>query len=65
MPPSLDQDTNSSNTTGGTAQPKLIQKTTSAGAQIPTKSGRKNGTAKDSGGAGVMAAVTKNNASKL
>ena len=64
MPPSLDQDTNSINTSGGTSN-KQTQKSPSAGVQIPTKNGRKNGTAKDSGGGGVMAAVTKNNASKM
>ena len=64
MPPSLDQDTDSINTSGGTSN-KQTQESSSAGVQIPTKNGRKNGMAKDSGGGGVMAAVTKNNASKM
>lgn len=59
MLPTSDQDTNSSNATGVTSHTKLSQKAASAGLQIPTKNGRKNVTAKDSGG-GVMAAVTKN-----
>jgi hypothetical protein len=36
-------------------------KSSSTGVQFPKeKNGRKNGTAKDSGGGGVLAAVTKN-----
>ena len=63
MPPSSDQDTG--NTSSGTSQPgKLTQKNSSAGVQIPTKNGRKNGTAKDGGGSGIVAEVTKN-ASKM
>jgi hypothetical protein len=63
MPPSFDQD--NANTSSNTSQPdKLTSKTSSVGVQIPTKSGRKNGTAKDNGSGGVLAAVTKN-ASKL
>ncbi|KIN06025.1 hypothetical protein OIDMADRAFT_38403 [Oidiodendron maius Zn] len=51
----------SSNTASSTTQPhKLTSKASSAGVQIPTKFGRKNGTAKDSGDGGVLAAVTKN-----
>jgi len=58
MPPSSDQDNN--NLSNGSSQPsKLSQKASTSGVQIPTKSGRKNGTAKDGGG-GVLAAVTKN-----
>jgi hypothetical protein len=64
MPPSSDQESNN-NTLSGSSQPsKLIQKASSAGVQIPTKNGRKNGTAKDGGSGGVLAAVTKN-ASKM
>lgn len=63
MPPSLDQD--NTNTSSGTSQPsKLTSKTPSAGVQIPAKNARKNGTAKDNGSGGVLAAVTKNS-SKL
>ena len=63
MPPSSDQESN--NTLSGSSQPsKLLQKASSAGVQIPTKNGRKNGMAKDGGGGGVLAAVTKN-ASKM
>jgi len=64
MPPSLDQDIDRSNTLGD--YPNAQQKPTSAGGvQIPTKNVRKNGTAKDLAGGGVLAAVTKNNASKM
>jgi hypothetical protein len=64
MPPSSDQESNN-NTLSGSSQPsKLTQKASSAGVQIPIKNGRKNGTAKDGGGGGVLAAVTKN-ASKM
>jgi hypothetical protein len=63
MPPSLEQD--HANTSSGASQPnKPTSKIPSAGVQIPTKNGRKNGTAKDSGGGGILAAVTKN-ASKM
>ena len=56
MPPSSDQDTQQ--TTSGDSKPsKVSQKAT--GVQIPTKNGKKNGTAKDSGGGGIMAAVKK------
>ncbi|KAI9646187.1 hypothetical protein NHQ30_005627 [Ciborinia camelliae] len=64
MPTSFDNET--SHTSSGISQPnKTGQKGPSAGVQIPTKNGRKNGTARDGGGAGgVMAAVTKSNAAK-
>ncbi|KAF4631083.1 hypothetical protein G7Y89_g7054 [Cudoniella acicularis] len=59
MPPSLDHD--SSNTPNGNSQPsKLTQKGFAAGGSASTRNGKKNGTAKDSGGSGVLAAVTKN-----
>lgn len=57
MPPSSDQDT--SNIPSGDSKHNLTQKK-AAGLQIPSKNGRKNGTAKDGGGGGVLAAVTKN-----
>ncbi|KAH6719941.1 hypothetical protein BKA61DRAFT_593844 [Leptodontidium sp. MPI-SDFR-AT-0119] len=57
MPPSSDQD-NSNTLNSGSQSSKPSQKA-SSGLQIPTKNGRKNGTAKDGGG-GVLAAVTKN-----
>ncbi|KAG0646988.1 hypothetical protein D0Z07_6267 [Hyphodiscus hymeniophilus] len=62
MPPSLDQDTNSTNIPVNVQKP---QKSTSAGVQISTKNGRKYGTAKDTAGGVVMAAVTKNQATKM
>ena len=66
MPPSLDQDTNDRSTSEGAPQQfKRTQKYSLSGVQIPTKNGRKNGTAQDAAGGGVMAAVTKNNASKM
>ncbi|TVY71460.1 hypothetical protein LSUE1_G006398, partial [Lachnellula suecica] len=59
MPPSLEHD--SINTSSGTTQPtKLTQKTSPAGVQPSAKNGKKNGKEKDSGGGGVLAAVTKN-----
>jgi hypothetical protein len=57
MPPSSDQDINNPSS-GDSKQTKLSQKPP-AGLQIPTKNGRKNGTARDSGGGGG-ASVTKN-----
>jgi len=63
MPPSSEKDT--SDTSSNTSQPnKSSQRASSAGVQIPTKNGRKNGTARDSGDGGILAAVTKN-ASKI
>jgi hypothetical protein len=64
MLPSSDQDSNNNTLSGSSQLSKPTQKATSTGVQIPTKNGRKNGTAKDGGGGGVLAAVTKN-ASKM
>lgn len=57
MPPSSDQDINT--TSSGDSKSNKLSQRPSAGLQIPTKNGRKNGTARDSGGGGV-ASVTKN-----
>ncbi|QSZ34952.1 hypothetical protein DSL72_007814 [Monilinia vaccinii-corymbosi] len=64
MPTSSESEIN--NTSSETSQPnKTGQKGPSAGVQIPTKSSRKNGTARDGGGAGgVMAAVARSHAAK-
>ena len=64
MPPSYDNETN--NNSSGTSQSNKTGKGASAGVQIPTKNGKKNGSARDGGGGsgGIMAAVTKNNAAK-
>ncbi|KAF7879254.1 hypothetical protein EAF04_000451 [Stromatinia cepivora] len=62
MPTSFDNEIN--HTSSGTSQSNKT-KGPSAGVQIPTKNGRKNGTARDGGAAGgVMAAVTRSNAAK-
>ncbi|KAL3423665.1 hypothetical protein PVAG01_05412 [Phlyctema vagabunda] len=58
MPPSSDQDTNNA-PSGISTTNKHTQKLSPGGVHIPTKNGRKNGTAKDKDG-GVLAAVTKN-----
>jgi len=59
MPLSADQDTH--NTSSGNPNPtKVTQKGSSAGAQVLPKNGRKNGTAKESSGGSVLAAVAKN-----
>lgn len=57
MPPSSDQDINT--TSSSDSKPNKLSQRPSAELQIPTKNGRKNGTARDSGGGGV-ASVTKN-----
>ncbi len=59
MPPSSDQD--SYITSSGNSNPtKVTQKASLAGAQVPSKNGRKNGTAKESSAGSVPAAVAKN-----
>lgn len=62
MPASFDNEANQ--TAGGIPFPNKSTPKASAGVQIPTKNGKNNGTAKDGGGGGVMAAVTKSNAAK-
>ncbi|RDW71116.1 hypothetical protein BP6252_07679 [Coleophoma cylindrospora] len=62
MSPSSDQDSNNPSS-GNVTNGKLSQKLSQAGVQIPSKNGKKHGTAKDKDN-GVLAAVTKN-ASKL
>lgn len=57
MPPSLDQDSSIPTSTTDSKPTKVSQK--AAAAQITSKNGKKNGTAKDNGGGGVMAAVRK------
>lgn len=58
MPPALDHDNNKTSTNNLPSKPS--QKASGAGGSLPTKNGKKNGTAKDTGGGGVLAAVTKN-----
>ncbi|RFU34802.1 hypothetical protein B7463_g1508, partial [Scytalidium lignicola] len=58
MPSSLGKDNNDL-PNGNSQNNKPTQKIT-AGVQIPTKNGRKSGTAKDGGGGGILAAVAKN-----
>ncbi|KAF8864179.1 hypothetical protein BDZ45DRAFT_56686 [Acephala macrosclerotiorum] len=61
MPPSSDQDLNQ--LSNGASQSTLTRKASYSGLQIPSK--KRNGQAKDSNNGGVLAAVTKNNASKM
>jgi hypothetical protein len=62
MPPSLDQE--SSIPTGTSPPRKSDKKGAGTGASTSTRNSKKNGQAKDNGGGGVLAAVTKN-ASKI
>ncbi|RDL40724.1 Uncharacterized protein BP5553_00703 [Venustampulla echinocandica] len=61
MPPSLDNDSINTPSSSPQSQPgRLTQRGSAAAGHISTRNRKKNGTAKDTGGNGVLAAVNKN-----